>query len=281
MKKETAHLEKIMEDCNRKAKVFAITSGKGGVGKTNISANLALCMAASHKKVLLVDADFSLGNLDLIMNINSKYNISHMIDGGRSLEQITHVGYEGVEVICASSGMEQLADLGEFKRQRLLNELSNLSNNADTIIIDTAAGISQSVIAFCLASDHTLIVTTPEPTAMTDAYSMIKVLVKNNFKGRMSLVVNMAETLEEGKKAYQQMANVTNRFLSTHLYDAGVILKDEKLTASVKQRKPVVLAYPKAKITASIAALAGKLNKGAVVRQHEEGFFNKVVNWFF
>ncbi len=272
-----------MEDCKRPGKVLAITSGKGGVGKTNIAANLAICLAASQKKVLLVDADFSLGNLDILMNLNNKYRISHFIKGTRSLEEIIHVGPEGLEIICGGYGLEELANLSEFQRQRLLQELAVLQEDNDAIVIDTAAGISKSVVSFCLAADHVLVVTTPEAPAMTDAYAMIKVLVGNRFSGRISLIVNMALTPAEGKKTYQQMSNVTQRFLNTHIYDAGVLLRDEHLVSAVSLRKPVVLAYPKARITSSLTALAAKLSNCSAVRSNnnDEGFFKKAVNWFF
>jgi len=281
MANESLYLHQMMESHKRPARVLAITSGKGGVGKTNISANLAICLAASGKKVLLVDADFSLGNLDVIMNVNSKYNISHMINDGKSMEEIIHVGPEGVEMICGASGLEELADINEFQRRRLLKELSMLQNDNDVIIIDTSAGISRSVVGFCLAADHVLVVTTPEATAMTDAYAMIKVLVGNRFAGQISLIVNMARSIAEGKKTYQKIANVAGRFLSARVYNAGVLIKDERLSSSVRMRKPVVLAHPKSQITSSLVALASKLINIVAAQPNDEGFFKKVVNWFF
>ena len=280
MANESLYLHQMMESHKRPARVLAITSGKGGVGKTNISANLAICLAASGKKVLLVDADFSLGNLDVIMNVNSKYNISHMINDGKSMEEIIHVGPEGVEMICGASGLEELADINEFQRRRLLKELSMLQNDNDVIIIDTSAGISRSVVGFCLAADHVLVVTTPEATAMTDAYAMIKVLVGNRFAGQISLIVNMARSIAEGKKTYQKIANVAGRFLSARVYNAGVLIKDERLSSSVRMRKPVVLAHPKSQITSSLVALASKLINIVAAQPNDEGFFKKVVNWF-
>lgn len=281
MRKSSPYLQQMAASCKQPASVLAITSGKGGVGKTSIAANLAICMAASQKRIVLVDADMSLGNLDIIMNINSKYNISHMVNGQKSLEEIIHTGPEGIEIICGASGLEELANISEFQRHRLLRELSKLQNNSDAIIIDTAAGISKSVVGFCLAADHTLVVTTPEATAMTDAYAMIKVLVRNRFDGRISLIVNMADNQAEGKKIYQQVANVARRFLNTDVYNAGVLVKDDHLSSAVRLRKPVVLAYPKSQITSSLMALAAKLSSGLAVEPNKEGFFKKVVDWFF
>jgi flagellar biosynthesis protein FlhG len=281
MKNETFDLQQVMESHHRSGKVLAVTSGKGGVGKTNIAANLAICMAAFGKKVLLIDGDISLGNLDVIMNINSKYNISHMLNGAKSTEEIIDFGPAGVEIICGGSGLENLADLNEFQRQLLIRDFTKLQKNFDVIIIDTAAGISKSVVGFCIASDHILVVTTPEAAAMTDAYAMIKVLVGNKFAGGISVVVNMADTTTEGKKTYQQIANVAKRFLNIHVYDAGILLRDERLISAVRQRKPVVLAYPRARITSSLAALAAKLSNISAAVPGNDKFFKKVIDWFF
>lgn len=262
-----------------RAEVVAITSGKGGVGKTNIAANLAICLAALDRDVLLVDADLSLGNLDIIMDLDNKYNISHIINGRKTIEDVVSIGPNGVAVLSAASGSEQLASLGEFQREQLLSQLSTVGSNTDVIVIDTPAGISKSVVSFCLAADHVLVVTTPQPTAMADAYAMIKVLVRNAFPGRMSLLVNMAQTLQEGKKTYRQIANVATRFLNIQLYDAGVLLTDNRVVSAVRLRKPVVLAYPAARITASFEALAAKMNHGFTSSTTSRGFFKRVVNW--
>ena len=191
------------------------------------------------------------------------------------------MGPADVGVICGASGLEDLANMSEFHRQRLLSELGKLQEDNDTIIVDTAAGISKSVVGFCLASDQTLVVTTPEAAAMTDAYAMIKVLTGHRYQGKISLLVNMANSNAEGRKIYQQMANVAKQFLNTTIYDAGVLLKNEHLLSAIRQRKPVVLAYPKSGITASIMSLASKLGNSSALQQNNKGFFNKIADWFF
>ncbi len=261
------------------ARVLAVTSGKGGVGKTNIATNLALCMAASEKRVLLLDADISLGNLDLLLNIRSKYNISHVINGSKRVEDIIQAGPQGLQIICGASGLDQLADISESEQRRLLQHLSGLQHTSDTIVIDTAAGISNSVVSFCLAADHVLVVTTPEVTAMTDAYGMIKVLVRKHFDGPISVVVNMAQSIAEGRQIYQRLADVAARFLKADLYYAGVLLKDERLCAAVRSRQPVVLAYPKSQIACSFNMLAARLG-GIDCRRADGGtFFRRVFQW--
>lgn len=275
------YLHQMMAGRDSRAQVLAVTSGKGGVGKTNIAANLSICLASSNRRVILLDADLGLGNLDVVMNINCRYNMSHVVSGRKTLEEVTQVGPAGVEVICGGSGIEELANLGQFQRTRLMEELQALQNAADVIVIDTGAGIHNSVIAFCQAADHVLVVTTPEPPAMTDAYAMIKVLAGRRFSGRISLIVNMAASIAEGKKVYRQIAEVAKRFLDTPVYEAGVLCKDDHLTAAVRAREPVVLAYPRSKITAMLVAMTARLARGAAAGQSTESFFQKVVNWFF
>ena len=266
---------------NSGAVVLAITSGKGGVGKTNIAANLSVCMAAENQRVILMDADLGLGNLDVLMNIQSRYNLSHVVSGNRTLEEITQVGPNGVEVLCGGSGIETLANLGQFQRQRLLEEMQGLENRSDVILIDTGAGIHSTVISFCLAADHTLVVTTPEPTAITDAYAMIKVLAAKNYTGRISLLVNMAQSLMEGKKVYRQIADVASRFLNVGVYEAGVFCRDENLVQAVRRRELVVQAFPKANISRAFRVISNRLTKNVKIRADGEGFFRKVANWFF
>jgi len=268
------------EPAGRSAKVIAVTSGKGGVGKTNVAANLGISMASLQNKVVLLDADMSLGNLDIVMGLNSRHNISEVLSGRRTIEQITEIGPEGIGVICGGSGLEELADLSTFHRYRLLDELSRLESEYDTIIIDTAAGISRSVIGFCLASDQTLVVTTPEATALTDAYAMVKVLASQNYTGRISVIVNMAENLSEGRHTYRQFASTAQRFLNTHLYDAGVILRDSRVSDAVRLRKPVIQAYPKSQASLALNVIARRLSSSFSNEYMDRTFFRKVVDFF-
>ena len=268
-------------DKNNRAVVLAVASGKGGVGKTNISTNLAICLAGAHKRVTLLDADLGLGNLDVVMNVNSRYNLSHVIAGQKTLEEIAHIGPAGVEIICGGSGLEQMANLTPFQQQRLLNELEQLQRRCDVIVIDTGAGISNNVVGFCMASDHTLVVTTPEPTAMTDAYAIIKVLAGRDYKGKISLLVNMAKSLEEGRKIHRQIAQVADRFLKYPVYEAGTLCRDEALPAAVRRREPVVMAYPYCSFSNGLAAIGARLTDEVHYEDPKEGFFRKVVNWFF
>jgi len=279
MENQALNLQQASVPCRSSATVLAVTSGKGGVGKTNIAANVAVCLAHRNQRVLLLDADLSLGNLDLVLDIRSKYNTSHVISGQKRMEEIIQSGPKGLRIICGASGLDRLADIGEAEQHRLLEHLSRLQQQTDTILIDTAAGISSSVIGFCLAADHVLVVTTPEAAAMADAYGVIKVLVRKRYERPISLVVNMARSPAEGKQVYHRMADVTRRFLQATLYYAGTLPKDERLCTAVRARKPVVLAYPKAQISSSFATLAARLG-GPQSREGRDGsFFRRVVRW--
>ena len=278
---EATHLGQMMSDESSRAKVLAITSGKGGVGKSNIAANLAVCLAASNKKVTLLDADMGMGNLDIIMNVDSRLSIADAIDGDMDLEDVIQEGAGGVDLICGGSGLEKLAHLNKFQQERLLSDLDRLAANSDVIVIDTAAGIGRGVTSFCQAADHVLVIATPEPTAMTDAYAMIKVLASKSYSGRISVLINMADSPEEGKRIYRQIAEVASRFLNVAVYEAGVICKCDKLTNAVRMRTPVVLAYPRAKITASLVMVAARILRKQNVNSGKEGFFKKVMNLFF
>jgi len=259
---------------------LAVASGKGGVGKSNISANLSICFARAGKRVLLLDADMSLGNLDVILNIQSKFNISHVLFGHRQLDEVIHHGPHGIDILCGASGIENLANLSEFQQSRLIQNMDRLQDNADIIVIDSAAGIGKSVVGFCMASDHVLLVTTPDATAMTDAYGMIKVLAANQFAGHMSLVVNMADTQAQAKKTYLQIAKVAKQFLGLTVYYAGSILFDPNLVSAVRARTPVITAYPRSQASASIRMLASRLSRPSPSEELRKPFFRKVVNWF-
>ncbi len=279
MKNQALDIQAVSHSCRASATVLAITSGKGGVGKTNVAANLAVCLAARNQRVLLLDADLSLGNLDLVMDIRSTYNISHFLSGYKNLEEVIQLGPNGLRVICGASGLDRLADISEAEQRQIIQHLCRLQHEADTIVIDTAAGISSSVIGFCLASDHVLVVTTPEAAAMADGYGIIKVLVRKRFPGPISLLVNMARTSAEGKQAYQRIADVARRFLHTNIYYAGTLLKEERLCTAVRSRQPVVLAYPKAQISLALAALAVRLSGTRRGADLDDGFFKRVARW--
>ena len=274
-------LRLMVRSTRRGGRVLAVTSGKGGVGKSNIAANLGLCLSASGKRVILLDADLGLANLDVILGIKTRQTLAQVVSGRRHLDEIIELGPAGLRLVCGVSGLTELADLNEFQRQRLIQEMTALEHQADIIIVDTGAGISRNVLGFCDAADHTLVVTTPEPTSITDAYALIKSLSKYHSGVKISLVVNMASSRAEGKKVYQRLAQVATQFLSTPIDEAGYVLRDDHLSEAVCQREPVVLAYPRCQASYCLMALAEKLGHIAEADDETTGFFHKVANWFF
>jgi len=272
----------MVRNAERTAHVVAVTSGKGGVGKSNIAANLAICLATSGKEVVLIDADLGLANIDILLGIKTRRTLAQVVTGRYRLEEIIQTGPAGIRLICGASGLTQIADLNEFQRQRLIQQITTLEHQCDVIIVDTGAGISGEVLSFCGMADHTLIVATAEPTSITDAYAMIKSINENYGGVKTSLLINMAESRAQAKNVYQRIARVAKKFLSVVVYDAGYVLRDERLGEAVQQRKPVVLAYPRSQVSYCFLALARKLNHMADTEViGEDGFFRKVANWFF
>lgn len=280
MTDQAQKLRLMVRNARKTARVLAVTSGKGGVGKSNVAANLAICLSAAGKKVVLLDADLGLANLDVLLPINARANLAHVISGKKRIQDVMQTGPAQIQVICGASGISKMADLNEFQRQRLIQEMAYLEHLADVIIVDTGAGISPNVLSFCNAADHNLVVTTTEPTSITDAYAMIKTLHRARSHAKISLLVNMADNRDQAKKLYQRIAAVTRKFLDAPLYDAGYVLRDAHLVQAVHRRQPVVIAYPRCQAAACFVALAQKLARARKENFQKSGFFRKVMNWF-
>jgi flagellar biosynthesis protein FlhG len=276
-----------------RASVIAVTSGKGGVGKSNVSVNLAIRLAAAGKDVVLLDADLGLANADVLCNVDLPCNLSHVIARRRELSEVLVDVPGGFRLIGGASGLARMADLSDFDRQRLIVALGELEQQADVILIDTGAGISPNVLSFTRAADHVLVVTTPEPTAITDAYAVVKVLsrmeggvgltagVDADGSGRqLSLLVNQARTPSEGRAVYERIAQVARQFLGVALQDAGHVLADEQVPLAVRRRTPFVLGAPRCPASVCIAQLAMRLEQGVVSSTASAGFFNRMSRWF-
>lgn len=264
----------------RNTRTIAIASGKGGVGKSNIALNLSIMLSAAGQRVALVDADLGLANLDVLVNVHVRANLSHVIAGTRRLEDVLIDLPSGVQFVPGASGLAKLAHLSEFQRAQLLKDLSRLENDNDIIVIDCGAGIGPDVLHFAASADKVIVVTAPEPTAVTDAYALIKVLSQLPYKGTCGLLVNFAADRNEARMTYQRISTVARQFLGAKVLDAGYVLADPKVREAVRQREPFVLAGPKAPASRCIAALAAKLSAGGALVERKEGFFQKVANWF-
>ncbi len=213
----------------RRATVIAITSGKGGVGKSNVAVNLAIKLSAAGKEVVLLDADLGLANADVLCNIDLPFNLSHVISRKKELKDVVVRAPGGFRLIGGASGLARMADLSDRERQRIVDSLGRLEMDADVILIDTGAGISPNVLAFTRAADHVLVVTNPEPTAITDAYAVIKVLSRDGLERRISLFVNHVRTAAEANGVHERIAKVARQFLGVTVYDGGHMLFDEQV----------------------------------------------------
>src|SRR5947207_32634 len=217
---QAAQLRSMMR-ARARALVIAVTSGKGGVGKSNIAVNLAVKFAGAGKDVVLLDADLGLANADVLCNLDLPCNLSHVIARKKDLRDVMYKAPGGFRMIGGASGLARMADLTEFDRQRIITALAELEEQTDIILIDTGAGISPNVLSFTRAADHVLIVTTPEPTAITDAYAVVKVLSKDGAERRVSLLVNQVRSANEAKVVYGRIAQVAKQFLSVSVLEAG------------------------------------------------------------
>ena len=231
----------------RLPRVIAITSGKGGVGKTNIVASLAVALSKLGQKVLILDADLGLANIDIIFGVRPEYNISHVISGEKSLAEIILEVRPQVRIIPAGSGFENLTALTEGQKLHLLSEFEALDGEADFVLIDTGAGISSNVLYFNLAADECVVIATHEPTSITDAYAMMKVMSISHGMRRYKLLVNMVKDESEAKQVYLALSQALDRFLKGSVLEyLGAIPQDEKLKSAVLNRKPVMEKYPEA-----------------------------------
>ena len=241
------------------ARTLAIASGKGGVGKSNLAANLAVALGERGARVLLVDADLAQASLDLLLGLHPRFDLQHVLAGDRTLEEIQVQGPQGVRLIPASSGMPELADLDDYRRECLLRGLGTLDPAVDLILIDTASGVSRTVTSFCLAADEVLVVTTPEMPAFSDAYSLIKVLHAQGVSRAPRLLVNMACSAEEAEETSHRIRLVARRFLSLELESWGYVPFDPSVGRAVRLQEPVVTAFPHAPSSIAYRALAERL----------------------
>lgn len=244
-----------------KARVIAVASGKGGVGKTNLAVNLSLQLCRLGRQVILFDADLGLANADLILGLQPRWNLTHFFSGGRSLAEIMCEGPEGLKLIPSGSGISQLADLGPQERERVLSHFALIEDQADYLIVDTGAGISRNVVAFAQAAEEVLVVTTPEPTARLDAYGLIKVLAQDGYTGRIRVIVNMAESAAEGQDVAKLMETLASRFLNIHVETLGVVPRDKDVPRSVRAQRPFSLEHPDGAASRAVAAMASTISK--------------------
>jgi flagellar biosynthesis protein FlhG len=265
-----------------KPRIIAVSSGKGGVGKTNVVGNLAVACQRMGKRVLIFDADLGLANIDIIYGLHPKHTILDTVSGKKGLSQIIVRGPEDVAVIPANSGVEELAQLTEGQKMHLLNEFDSLSSMFDILLIDIAAGISSNVIYFNLAAEERIIVVSPEPTSLTDAYALMKILFRQYGAKHFFLLANMVRGEAEGKLVYENVSGVMGRFMGgISLEYAGFIPRDNLLPKAVSNRRPVICQYPKGAASMGFVNLADFLLKQTSIQPLDGNikfFFKRLID---
>jgi len=240
--------------------VISISSGKGGVGKTNIVANLALALTRLGKRVLVLDADLGLANIDILLGLTPRYTIEHLLTGQKRLQEILVPGPEGMVILPAGSGIQELADLNEGQKLFLLNEMDQLSQRIDVLLIDTGAGISSNVLYFNLAAQESIIIITPEPTSLTDAYALIKVLATRHQKKHFIILANAVAHEPEAMEVFRKISLVADRFLGSVSLDyLGYIPRDEHVLRAVRKQKAVLELFPQSPAGKSFMILSQRL----------------------
>lgn len=241
----------------RFVRVISVTSGKGGVGKTNVVANLALALAREQQRVLVWDADLGLANIDILLGLKPEFNIHHLLEGKKSLSEIIIPGPGGIRIMPASSGIQKLAHLEETQKLNLLAELDELDEELDFLLIDTGAGISSNVMYFNVAAQECLVVVTPEPTSITDAYALIKVLATKYNRKHFKILPNQAAGEKEAKAVFKLLAAVADQHLTSISLDyLGFIPRDDKIGQAVLRQKAVIQAFPRSQAGLSFKELA-------------------------
>ncbi|MCF6217233.1 MAG: MinD/ParA family protein [Gammaproteobacteria bacterium] len=245
-------------------RVLTVASGKGGVGKTNISVNLAVSLAQLGRRVMVMDADLGLANLDVMLGLHPQYNLSHVLSGKRTLEEIILTGPAGIRIVPASSGVQNMAELQPAQHAGLIRSFSELSHTLDVLIIDAAAGISDSVVSFSKAAQEVLVVVCDEPASLTDAYALIKLLSREHGLFRFRIIANMAGSTQEGRELFKKLTRVTDKFLDVMLDFVGVVPYDEYLRKSVRKQRAVVEAFPRSKASMAFKEMAKRIENWPV-----------------
>ena len=280
--------QSLIKPANKKSHinhVSAVVSGKGGVGKSNLSVNLALELTRMGKKVIILDADFGLANVEVMFGVIPEYNLSDLMFKGKEIKDIITEGPEGVGFISGGSGIANLINLDQEQVKRLVGKMTDLEELADVIIIDTGAGIAPSVMEFLLASPETIIVTTPEPTSVTDSYALLKALSMNEGYNKeecsIKMVANRVESESEGRNLYEKLNAVVTKFLGIKLSYLGSVPQDSNVRKAVMKQKPVTIMYPSSSAARHFKNIAAELlGNDITVPAHRMGIRSYFKNVF-
>jgi flagellar biosynthesis protein FlhG len=243
----------------RPIRVLAVTGGKGGVGKTNISVNLGVALAEMQHRVMLLDADLGLANIDVVLGLHPEYDLSHVLRGERDLDEILVTGPEGIQVVPGASGVREMASLSPAEHAGIIHAFSDLGGSLDTLLIDTAAGISDSVVSFSRAAQEVVVVVCDEPASITDAYALVKLLNRDFGISRFRVLANMVNSAQEARDLYGKLSRVTDRYLDVMLSFLGGIPFDDTLKKAVRGQRAVVQAFPRSRAAQAFRSLARKV----------------------
>ncbi len=272
------------EEVTKEARIICVTSGKGGVGKTNFTINLAIELSKLNKRVVIIDADLGLANIDVVLGTIPSYTLLDLIHNNMSVEDIMITGPNNIKIISGGSGVIELVDMPISSIELLIEKLHPINNYADIILVDTGAGLSNSVLSFVLAAEEIIVVTTPEPTSITDAYAMIKTINSKEKNKKIKVIVNRIENITEGNIAFEKLKNAAKRFLSMDLLKLGYVFEDVSVTRSVKKQTPFTIEYPNSIVSKNIKAIAIKIinEREADTKNNRriDSFFKRVVGFF-
>jgi len=256
MEDQARGLRQLAAKYNSKARTIVITSGKGGVGKTSLAVNLAIALSQRGKQVAILDGDLGLANADLLMGVRAPYNIKHLVDGQKRVSEIIVHCPKGVKLIPGGSGIPEITNMSEIRVKGLIEALGVLDQYVDFLIIDTGAGISKQVLAFALAADEVLVVTTPEPTSLADAYGIIKVVNNGNPQMPINIVVNQADGIEDGKRVFERLDIICQRFINKKIGLAGIVPFDYNVSKAIRSQEPIIIGQPTSKAALAINKIA-------------------------
>ncbi|NTW58595.1 MAG: MinD/ParA family protein [Nitrospirae bacterium] len=244
------------QDQKKYVRTIAVASGKGGVGKTNVTANLAISLHKLGKKVMIVDGDLGLSNIDVLLHLAPKHTIQNLLEGDLHLKDVLIEGPHGIKILPAGSGVQELTALNEFQRLKILEAFDSYSDDVDVLLIDTAAGISENVAFFCIAAQEIVIVTSPEPTAITDAYALIKVLSTRYQEKEFHVLVNSVKNSDEAVEVFRRLSLAADKFLNISLDYLGYLPYDESVQNAVREQQAFVDLYPNRPISRRIMEIA-------------------------
>lgn len=269
-------------NASQPVRVIAVTSGKGGVGKSNITVNLAVAMSQSGERVMVMDADMGLANIDVLLGVSPKLNLSHVIQGECSLEETIIDGPAGIKIIPASSGSASMSDLTPAENAGVIRSFSELTQPVDTLIIDTAAGLSDSVVSYLRAAREIIVVVCDEPASITDAYAMIKVMNRDYGIQRFHVLSNQAVGIAQGRELYMKLARVSDKYLDVTLDFLGSVPYDDYLKKAVQKQKCVIEIYPRSPSALAFRQIAKKALQWPIPKTmegHLEFFIERLINY--